>query len=254
MPNRHFRYFPFFPVCRRKVRNGFNLTPVAILAFWRENGGAVMVLKQSPEEVGLSEAAGLLGVSEKTIRNYIKLKKLKAVKVAKSWYIDKASLLAIGDHISPSAEAKPMPAAAARDEGQGTAGGTAAIHKLACYRLFLNASERFEYSNEADGLAEFFKGQCRDTLAYLGAGYYAYGRNKKSYYEMARGAIGKIIAVLAADAALYQRHYKTAQNLEHDVLPAFGALMRKLDRAAGVETPPPRKVGGGATQETGRSS
>lgn len=203
-----------------------------------------MQKKNPPEELNLSEACELLKVSEKTIRKYIKLRKISASKVGRVWYIDKASLIQFKenntpDHQATEADSKPnIPAIPAG----------AAIHKLACYRLFLTALHQFDYSKEPEDLIRFFSQQSRECLALLGAGYYAYGRTKKNFYEMARAAIGKIIAILASNPDLYLRHYKSAQFLENDVLPAFGSLMRKLEKGH----LDPHRSRGGSAPETDR--
>lgn len=107
-----------------------------------------MQKKSPPEELNLSEACELLKVSEKTIRKYIKLRKIAATKVGRVWYIDKASLIQFKDnntveHQETETDNKPsIP----------TIPAGAAIHKLACYRLFLTAMHQFDYSKEPEDL------------------------------------------------------------------------------------------------------
>ena len=99
-----------------------------------------------PRELSLEEAMSSLGVSEKTIRKYIKLKRLKAVKVGKRWFIDEASL----DLMRRIVQDEPLVTTAksatvkARLEAP-TAATAMAVHGLACYRLFLAASSQFHF-------------------------------------------------------------------------------------------------------------
>ena len=213
--------------------------------------------KVAPEEIGLGEAAALLKVSEKTVRNYIKLRKIQAVKVAKNWYVDRVSLTSfmatqIPDLLSaeiPTSQQGPVPAAnAAGRVAPPVANDGAAVHNLACYRLFLAAVEQFTWDQEESGLQQFLNSKCRDVIAHLGSGYYAFGHAKRSHYEVARAGIGGMISVLAAEPALYQRHQKAAKFLERDVLPAFAALMRKLEQRGSD----PRRKSGGSAQGSGQ--
>ena len=204
-----------------------------------------------PRELSLDEAMASLQVSEKTVRKYIKLKRLKAVKVGKRWFIDEASLELMRRVVQDEAPATSSQEQIAQARHATPAASTMAVHGLACYRLFLAASGQFHYDQEAAEIATYFRLQCRDTLALLGAGYYGYGRSKTMAYEQARAAIGKVLGILASDPELYRRHQVVAELLERDVLPAFGALMRKLERK-GADAPrqggldPHRKSGGSA--------
>ena len=193
--------------------------------------------KEAPVEIGIGEAASLLGMSEKTVRKYIKLKAIRAVKVANCWYVDRASLISFQATVNKEAgatddvkTAPPQPhhprATTSKSVSNST---TAAVHNLACYRLFLAARELLNVANEAPELTAFVERQCRDVIAHLGGGYYGYGTAKRIHYDKARSGIGSIIAVLASESALYERHQNAARFLERDVLPAFGSLMRKLD-------------------------
>lgn len=212
--------------------------------------------KEAPAEIGLDEAASLLKMSEKTVRKYIKLKAIRAVKVANCWYVDRASLMSFHANVTKEAAGEAAPGSTSQPRShpskatQSKAGSlaTAAIHNLACYRLFLAARDQLNFADETPDLAAFVDARCRDVLSHLGAGYYGFGAAKRLNYDKARAAIGSIIGVLAADAPLYQRHQKAAQFLERDVLPAFGSLMRKLD---GRGSDPHRKSGGSA-QVNGR--
>jgi len=211
-----------------------------------------------PRELSLEEAMSSLGVSEKTIRKYIKLKRLKAVKVGKRWFIDEASLELMRRIVQdePLVTTAKSSTVKARHVAP-TSANAMAVHGLACYRLFLAASSQFHFDQEEAEIAAYFRLQSRDTLALLGAGYYGYGRSKTIAYEQARAAIGKILGILASDPEMYRRHQVVAELLEKDVLPAFGALMRKLE-TKGTQTQHRREVSdphrgsGGSALETDR--
>ena len=231
-----------------------------------------MTKKTAPEELNLADAAGLLKVSERTLRSYIKLKKIRAVKVGGCWYVDRGSLDAFAQqpeasglsalsglsglsgvsglaeggattNQAASPEAQPGKSSRARPKRPAGDHAAAAIHDLACYRLFLAARALFDLRGEDAALTQFLNSSCHEVVASLGGGYYAFGHAKRSQYEKARATIGGIIGVLAADPATYQRQQKAAQFLERDVLPAFGSLMRKLERRG---SDPHRKSGGSA--------
>lgn len=52
-------------------------------------------------EISVAEAALLLDVTERTVLNLIKSKKVRAVKVGKRWFVDRASLVAFGKVMEP---------------------------------------------------------------------------------------------------------------------------------------------------------
>lgn len=51
-----------------------------------------MKIKNKQTDISVSDAADKLGVSPRSVLNYIKGKEISAVKVGKSWYINMASL------------------------------------------------------------------------------------------------------------------------------------------------------------------
>ena len=87
-----------------------------------------------PRELSLDEAMASLQVSEKTVRKYIKLKRLKAVKVGKRWFIDEASLELMRRVVQDEAPATSSQEQIAQARHATPAASTMAVHGLACYR------------------------------------------------------------------------------------------------------------------------
>ena len=221
--------------------------------------------RSAPPEISLADACRILGLSEKTVRQQIKLKKIQAVKVGKSWFIDQKSVEDFASKQTARTLAAPFaePNQAAAKPGrrgqktllqtEAQAGapsarsGLTAIHDLACYRLVVAAVEQFKQP-AAPAERGYVEEHCREALHQLGAGFYNFGHAKRIHYERARAALGGVIAVLSADAATSQQYERALLFCERDVLPAFGALMRKLERKG---SDPHRKRGGSA-QESDR--
>jgi len=225
-----------------------------------------MARQSPPPEISLADACRILGLSEKTVRQQIKLKNIQAVKVGKSWFIDQKSVeeFATRQAARPQALALAEQNQAGVKRGRGSPkipspsteteavakverSGLAVIHDLACYRLVVAAVEQFKQA-AAPAEAGYVEQHCREALHQLGAGFYNFGYAKRIHYERARAALGGVIAVLSADAATSQQYERALLFCERDVLPAFGALMRKLERKG---SDPHRKRGGSA-QESDR--
>ena len=55
------------------------------------------VLKKSGKEISVKKASQLLNLSERTVLNYIKQKKIEAIKVGRDWFIDYASFISFSE-------------------------------------------------------------------------------------------------------------------------------------------------------------
>ena len=51
-------------------------------------------------ETTVKETAIYLGLSERQVRNHIKFRRIKAIKVGREWFIDSASVIAFGNQYS----------------------------------------------------------------------------------------------------------------------------------------------------------
>lgn len=55
------------------------------------------VLKKKGKELSVKKAAQLLNLSERTVLNFIKQKKIQAIKVGRDWFIDYASFISFSE-------------------------------------------------------------------------------------------------------------------------------------------------------------
>jgi len=47
---------------------------------------------KNPAQVSVNEAAGMLGISSRSVLNYIKAREIEAVKIGKQWHVELASV------------------------------------------------------------------------------------------------------------------------------------------------------------------
>lgn len=178
-------------------------------------------------EVSVEQAASILGTTSRTVLNYISLKQIKATKVGKSWFIDRASLESFaGEKKKGHVEVdnKEYPRRSRRSDAKN-------VTALACYRLSVEAfsmpvwepSESNPYSHRL--LEIKFK-----VLEHLGAGYYSFGSGKRQHYDIARGLVGSSVALIYSDRASADTWKEDLYFLENDLLMAFTCLLRKIER------------------------
>jgi len=200
-------------------------------------------------------AAERLGVSDRSILNYIKAKKIRAIKVGKKWFVDRASTESFAqaygfrfdeEAIRPSKndqdKAVPRP--------QSGAGSLPVVRKakddksarspqaLACFRLCIEAFKMPLWSEpEPETLrsTQEIRTRINDlrfvVLENLGAGYYTFGRSKCACYDTARNAIGATVALVLSDTGLSERFAVDVLFLQQKVLPAFSSLIIKIERS-----------------------
>ena len=215
---------------------------------------------ESSQEMGVEEASNLLGVSERTMLNYIKLKQIKAVKVGKRWFIDRISCEAFGkgktkivtpsekntkentiqQAIPPTKEATnlsstPYPSLGNKQERK-------TIKSLACYRLALTTFKmpmwQISDNNPYTQQLTTFRYQ---ILEHLGAGYCSFGTGKRHHYDQSRGIIGSVLALIYSDEKVATLFEKDLSFLENDLLLAFTSLIRKIEKCTRREFTPREK-------------
>ena len=120
------------------------------------------------KEVSPEEAAKILGVDPRTVRNFIKRGQLKAKKVNGCWFIDSESLEALKEFKASSPSSKNVPRI------------LTGPNILAPYRLFLYAFSQFNWQFD---LPEKERNRIEDlrisTQENLAAGFYSYDSEKK---------------------------------------------------------------------------
>lgn len=186
-----------------------------------------------PVEISPEDAAALLGVHPRTIRNLIKRQQVKATKVSGRWYVDKASVEAAREsrivattHPAPPTVVSPP----TRPRGP---------RSLAPYRLSCHAFEQFNWTLDIPAEAATRVSQLKlGVLEHYGAGFYSYGQEKRQRYIAARSALGAIIGLLDP----YQSQAdvgRIVSFIETECIGAAASLIRKIEREKGRKKDPP---------------
>ena len=239
-----------------------------------------MKKSKSQSEVSVKEAGEILKVSDRSILNFIKTKRIQAIKVGRDWFIDYASIVAFAkrydyplSHLesentdennnSPKRNSKseskeekkvniaqPLDPAAdfdsnteqhSKNEGQEegvTEKGlytngkpTQSVVKLRVYELSrqLLTGPRFSQTPQ-NSIEQRVKQLGDEVLEELGAGFYAYGFEAKCvHYAKSRSRLGAMIALLRSRSEVFEDWQGEVKEIEVKLLPAFGALIRKLE-------------------------
>ncbi len=212
--------------------------------------------KKNLRETTVDEAAIELGVTARSVLNYIKTKEIEALKVGKSWFIKKASLDAFkqkhgfiskNDPSEELSEKTPVsenfPKNTEISEKVQTTRATGKKEKRDIYpvqslRLFQIAHETL-YALDVQSLLpkdrpdlhQKFLNLKMEALEFLGAGFYTYSsRNKAILYGRSREKVGGMLSL----AYFYQQEKdKPAPNIlkiEEELMPAFSSLIRKIEK------------------------
>lgn len=214
---------------------------------------------KSPE-ITVKEASRQIGVGERMIINFIQMKRFKALKVGRDWHIDYASFVAFARKYGyalldekeesepasppkdpPKKESKPMAEKPSAPKPDGAAAAETSarpprkfgnIHTLRVYELFREILQKEKFVSEGKNVRE--SRVCRlaeEALEELGAGFYAYGfQIKRGHYLAARARLGALVALLRSDRALSDSWGAEINSIEDQLLPAFGALIKKMEK------------------------
>jgi len=195
-------------------------------------------------EMSVDQVSAILGVSERTILNYIKAQQIKATKVGKRWFVDRKSFedfqknkgntfIPINNIMKPdrteTTQATPEETISKYTSGKGKGKDNKNVKSLACYRLALNAF-KMPMWQEDNPYSKYLVEFRTQILGSLGAGYYAFGSVKRYHYDQARSTIGSALALMYSDDAVATLYEKDLSFLENDVLLAFTYLLKKLEQ------------------------
>lgn len=188
-----------------------------------------MTLKNKQADITVTDAAQMLGVSTRSVLNYIKGKEFSAVKVGKSWYINKASLDAfIKRHKFDVSETKP-PNNKYKDDIEKK-------YSVKELRLFVKMKELVPLNcfNELS-LTEDVKIKVSElhlsAIELIGAGYYSFGAaNKMHLYEKSRAKIAGIIAILYGVKTQENKIQSLLESIEQELLPVYSSLIKRMDK------------------------
>jgi excisionase family DNA binding protein len=188
-----------------------------------------------PIEISPEEAATCLGVHPRTIRNLIKRKEIRGIKVNGRWYLDKASVEAARDIRGGIANSQSTALCAASPARPNKPGPMA----LAPYRLSCHAFDTFAWNtNLPEAAATRIETLKLAVLEHFGAGFYSYGAEKRQRYIAARSALGAIVGLLSP----YHSHGdvgKMISFLESECIGATASLIRKIEREKDRKKDPP---------------
>lgn len=156
-------------------------------------------MKNKNGDLTVQEASERLGVTPRSIINYINAKEIEAVKVGKSWFIRRASLdsfsmrFGIGKgSSSPSEKEKPetsFPNDSENTEKEENSGKSFSVKNL---RLFAKAKDvlgalEFDQSEGNANLKERLENLKLSAIELLGAGYYSFEPKNKKISIMNQG-------------------------------------------------------------------
>ena len=180
------------------------------------------------EEISAEEAAILLDLHPRTIRNLIQRRELKALKVKGRWYLDKASVMALKDNGVPLSEPHERAVTTQSLSLRGP-------HRLAAYRLCLHG---YSLLPDLDLLDTETRKRCQhlqlQVLEHLGAGFYSYGMEKEFSYVRSRASLGSLLAILFSSQ---KSEFDRANDfLESECIRAISSLIRKMQFPKGKKT------------------
>lgn len=210
---------------------------------------------QEPLQISVKEASKRLQLTERTILNFIKLRRVDAIKVGKEWFIDYPSFVSFGQRYkfkdfteaTETATAIP-PETLPQINSQGTnfkseTKTQQAKMGLSSLRVFQHCALLFESANFKKDPTQDYEKRVRQlsffTLEDLGAGYHSFGIPMKlKYYSQARCHLGAILALVLQNDERKSSWHKEKEEIESRILPAFTALLRKIEKR-----PAPRVFG-----------
>lgn len=199
-------------------------------------------MKNKDQEVTVQEASELLGVTTRSVLNYIKSKEIEAIKVGKSWYIKRPSLDSFSNRFGFShrqkeqAQNNPNPTIDVRkdrsDYAQEEKSKKFSVKNLRAFKLtkeILGKSEVKEMIKET-GLERKIEDHFHSALSHLGSGYYAFHlKDKIKLYERSRIELGAALALIYFSEDEKELNKKVLETLEDELLPAYSGLIKRLD-------------------------
>lgn len=199
-------------------------------------------------EMSVVEAATLLGVTSRSVLNYIKSKEIEAIKVGKAWHIKRPSVEAFSSRYGlykkeadePNIQEVPEKinvSLKTHSLGQPPARQIAddrfTVKKLRAFSLteeVLNSID-FEATFTDPDLKIEIRDRLNSCIALLGAGYYSFEiADKISLYGKARENLGAVIALMYYHLNKDTNGLQIIAELESKLLPAYSSLIKRLDK------------------------
>ena len=203
-----------------------------------------------PQEISVEEAARILGISSRSVTNYLTSRQLDGVKVGKKWFVKSSSVLAIRPPGTPLHEIKlPLleePRSKPQVEKQPEKRWRPLkekppqreLQKLSSF-LRIHSAYLFilgiagELENKT--LFDFVKGELESVAGDIGAGYYSFGPMKLRLYTRARLKMGRLVSIVLLNNELMGPQFST---LCMDAANAIAALCKRIEKPRAT---PPKK-------------
>lgn len=220
-------------------------------------------MKKKGKEISVKKAAQVLNLSERTVLNFIKQKKIEAIKVGRDWFIDYASFVSFSSkyefpisergkvlseafgNIPKSSETFPKDSEKMEvvSERLTNSNKLEISTKISLKRLNHITSLRvyelskIVFSNQnflntpSTKLEERLIDLSYQALEAIGSGFYAYSWDeKKFYYSRARSSAGGLMALISTKDSLLNKWSKEGHELEEVLIPALGALIKTVEK------------------------
>lgn len=169
-------------------------------------------------EVSPDEAAEMLGLSTRTVRNLISRRVLKAKKVSGKWFIRK-------DSVDAHLESQPE-----KEQQESKPSRRFMLEDLSSWRLCLQVFDKMEDSQSNDLLIQRLSSLKIDVLQSIAGGFYSFGEQKLRCYQEAKKSVGSIVGLSKAYRERLQISDRDLDFLEKECIPSLGNLIRKMEK------------------------
>jgi hypothetical protein len=184
-------------------------------------------------EINVHDAATDLGVSERTVINYIRGKQLEATKVGKAWFINHKSYLDFknnfGSLLNPRGDKQ-------REAALGLS-NKKPRYSVTQLRMFQLVSEAYSfwlkhfYSKDPNSsVHRGIHDQMLVCIRLIGSGYHAFEKeHKRRFYIEAKAQLAGVSALAGLLSLHDQGIEQWSEHIETELLPAFSSLIRKVE-------------------------
>lgn len=203
------------------------------------------------QEITVQDAARLIGVSPRTILNYLKTKEIEGIKVGKSWFLRAASVDAfclrhgfmakrLSENMESDTEIAENSLGVAENSEPPTENPKTvidrkfSISKLRLFEKLLSLFEKYDgqglFSDNPE-LTQRYLILKFDCLEAIGSGYYSFNpKDKLRFYASSREKMGAILALCYCERSFVSTQPDFFNRVEDDILPAYSALIKRIDK------------------------
>jgi excisionase family DNA binding protein len=214
------------------------------------------LMKKNNIELSVKEASEMLGVTTRSILNYIKAKEIMAVKVGKSWFIKEPSLISFSKKYKLGDSVDPQEKAEKQGPTENSLSGSSEMKKNKPFirknpkkkQYIINTLKLYEIATQAFSMKKWqelekikvnelslpmqrIRTLKLDALELVGAGYYSFNKKeKRNLYNQSREKIGAILALLYIDLKVKELWSDEVYFIENQLLAAYSSLIRKMEK------------------------